>query len=65
MIAYTGAARLVAKAAAEEAGLVVVDPEDREQVKRLMSLFESARGESLFSKDDEHMRAALRSLRGR
>jgi len=42
--------------------LVVIDPEDREQVERLMAAFERARGESCFSADDKHLQAALRSL---
>lgn len=42
--------------------LAVVDPEDRVQVDSLVHLFESARGDSLFMSDNDHLQAALREF---
>lgn len=40
--------------------VVIIDPEDDAEVERLMGLIEHERGESLFTKDRQHIQAALR-----
>lgn len=54
--------RSILRAEAEAQGLVLIDPEDREQVHRLYDAYVSASGVSEFPRNRAAMQAALREF---